>query len=172
MPARSLLILVLAACGPQLPDDGTTAGDAGTGTTTTGTTTTTSPTTTTSSSTGVTDDSSAASVDPPLKLDLPPLKLDMSPPPRPPACDPPPDVSPDEHCEALPHGSWDFMYDCLEGLDPEACPDAASATVLDLLKDCSLCTYVSGDAMCGPDPRREDACCYWGFGLVSVCPFP
>ncbi|WAS93222.1 hypothetical protein [Nannocystis punicea] len=167
---RSLLILVIAACGPQLPDEGATTGDTSTGaTTTSSSTTTTSPTTTTGLSTGDSGSDSAASVDPPLKFDLPPLPPDV-PPPTPPACDPPPDVSPDVHCEVVPHRPWDFMYACLEGADPDACPDAEAATVLDLLNDCSLCTGVGGDAMCGPDPRREDACCYWSFGLIHFCP--
>ncbi|MFY0538134.1 hypothetical protein [Nannocystis pusilla] len=83
-----------------------------------------------------------------------------------------PDVPADAHCEVLEHRSSQFIYACLEGADPEACPDAAAATVLDLLNGCSLCVGVVGDAMCGPDPRRLDACCYWSFDLTYACPFP
>lgn len=175
MQARSLFIFVIAACGPRPPDDGATVGDTSSGaTTTTGPAPTTGPATTTSSSSGATDDSgSAASVDPTIdKLDLPPPP-DERPPPPPPACDPPPDVPPEAHCEVLQHDrGWDFFYACLEGADPLACPDATAAAVMDRLNDCSLCEAVSGDAMCGPDPSHPEACCYWGFGLVSRCPFP
>ncbi|MCY1011961.1 hypothetical protein OV079_41745 [Nannocystis pusilla] len=178
MLERSLFIFVIAACGPQPPDDGATVGDTSSGaTTTTGpapaTTTGPAPTTTTSSTSGATDDSgSAASVDPTIgKLDLTPPP-DEPPPPSPPACDPPPEVPADAHCEVLEHRSWQFIYACLEGADPDACPDAAAATVLDLLNDCSRCAGLGGEAMCGPDPRRQDACCYWGFDVSWACPFP
>lgn len=168
MQARALLLLLIAACGPRPPDDGATAGDTSSATTSTGPALTTGPAT----STGPTDDSGAASVEPTIgKLDLPPER-DMSPPPSPPACDPPPEVPADAHCEVLEHRTWQFIYGCLEGADPEACPDAAAATVLDRLNGCSLCVGVVGDAMCGPDPRRQDACCYWGFDVTHACPFP
>ncbi|PCC70182.1 hypothetical protein SAMN02745121_03497 [Nannocystis exedens] len=174
MQARSLLLVVLAACGPRPPDDGATVGDPSSGSTTTtdpapttgSSTTTTGPAPTT----GTTDDSGdAASVDPTIgKLDLPPSPDE---PPPPPACDPLPDVPPEAHCEILQHDrGWKFFYACLEGADPDACPDATAAAVVDLLDDCSLCESVGGDAMCGPDPRRQDACCYWSFDLVSICP--
>ena len=91
-----------------------------------------------------------------------------------PDCDVLPDVPAEATCDWF--GEKDeplkLVYACLKGVDPSACPDRLSEAANHAIAGCVWCNHVEFVEMCGPDPRRPEACCYWTVGFVHSCPTP
>ncbi|MCY0992208.1 hypothetical protein OV203_34035 [Nannocystis sp. ILAH1] len=117
---------------------------------------------------GMTDTGTSAvstMVEPSSRLDHP--QPDMLPPLD---CNARPEVAPDTFCDYIWNGfDPGIVYACLDGADPEPCPDASAPEILTTLESCFQCWIIDTVGTCGPDPTRADACCYWARGYL-YCP--
>ncbi len=158
MRPRTSTLLSLVACGlacrgPDVLDPNATLGE----------------------TTGTTDATSTPTSDPTggEKFDVPPPT-----PPPPLDCSEPPEVADGETCgvrllnwpwDGLGSGWYAFIYACTDD-KPDACPDPDSPEVELRLLQCHSC-YARKllPPVCGPDPARADACCYWALAEARPC---
>lgn len=132
-------------------------------------------TSTADDTTSTTDSTSEAATDPTggEKFDIPPPT-----PPPPLACGDSPAIPDGALCsgrlldwpwDSVGAGWYEFLYACTDDA-PDVCPAPDSLKVESRLLQCHAC-----DArkllppVCGPDPARADACCYWALAEARPC---